>query len=66
MSKDNLITIAQEQLQKYEGRFIEMEKTEMTLRGELERKHIQLLELTGKIERNSPRKSDTHHNNLFL
>ena len=49
MNKDNVIKYAQEQLQKHESRFLEMERVEMQLRGELERKNVQLLELTSKI-----------------
>ena len=49
MEKDNIIKIAQEHLQKYESRFLEMERTEMQLRADLERKNIQMIEMTTKF-----------------
>lgn len=49
MNKDNVINYAQEQLQKHQLRFLEMERVEMQLRADLERKNIQLGELTSKM-----------------
>lgn len=43
-----------------------MEKAEMELKAELERKTIQLAELSTKIDRISPRKSESIHHNLYL
>ena len=60
-----MIKYAQEQLQKHESRFLDMERVEMQLRADLQRKNIQLIELTSKIEKHSPRKFESHHN-LYL
>ena len=65
MDKNNIIKVAQEQLQKHENRFLEMERMEMQLRADLERKNIQMLEMATKFERNSPKKISSHHN-LYL
>ncbi len=52
-----MISIMRNKLEKYEEKFISMEKVEMELKGELERRSIQLAELSAKMDRMSPRKS---------